>query len=152
MFHHHNAGKNNLLIPNKSFENVAQFRYLGTTIMYQSCIHDESKNKLNSGIACYHSVQNHLLSLLKILKINIYRTVILPVCVCEREREREIHTWSVTLREENKLRVFDNRVLRRILRLWRKWKEAGEECIMWSFIICMLYQILGWAGPKFQMD
>ena len=40
--------------------------------------------------------------------IKIYRTIILPVvlCVCE--------TWSMTLREERRLRVFENRVLRRI--------------------------------------
>ena len=42
------------------------------------------------------------------LKINIYRTIILPVVLygCE--------TWSLTLREENRLRVFEKRVLRRI--------------------------------------
>ena len=41
-------------------------------------------------------------------KIKIYRTIILPVVlyVCE--------TWSLTLREERKLRVFENMVLRRI--------------------------------------
>jgi len=44
----------------------------------------------------------------KNLKIKIYRTVILPVVLygCE--------TWSLTLQEERKLRVFENRVLRRI--------------------------------------
>jgi hypothetical protein len=42
------------------------------------------------------------------LKINIYRTIILPVAlyVCE--------AWSMTLREESRLRVFENRVLRRV--------------------------------------
>ena len=42
------------------------------------------------------------------LKIKIYRTIILPVVLygCE--------TWSLTLREERKLRVFENMVLRRI--------------------------------------
>jgi hypothetical protein len=45
----------------------------------------------------------------KNLKIKIYRTTILPVVLygCE--------TWSLTLREEHRLRVFENRVLRRIL-------------------------------------
>jgi hypothetical protein len=56
-----------------------------------------------------HSVQN-LLSfrlLSKNLKIKIYRTIILPVVLygCEN--------WSLTLREERRLRVFENRVLRR---------------------------------------
>jgi len=55
-------------------------------------------------------VHNHLsFSLLsKNLKINMYRTIILPVVLygCE--------TWPLTLREERRLRVFENRVLRRI--------------------------------------
>jgi hypothetical protein len=42
------------------------------------------------------------------LKVKIYKTIILPVVLygCE--------TWSLTLREEHRLRVFENRVLRRI--------------------------------------
>jgi hypothetical protein len=49
----------------------------------------------------------------KNLKIIIYKTVILPVIQygCE--------TWSLTLREEHGLRVFENRVLRRIFGLKR---------------------------------
>ena len=44
----------------------------------------------------------------KNIKIKIYRTVMLLVVLCGCE------TWSLTLREERKLRVFENRVLRRI--------------------------------------
>jgi hypothetical protein len=44
----------------------------------------------------------------KDLKIRIYMTIILPVALYECE------TWSLTLREEHRLRVFENRVLRRI--------------------------------------
>jgi hypothetical protein len=44
----------------------------------------------------------------KNLKIKIYKTVILPVVLYGYE------TWSVTLREEHRLKVFENRVLRRI--------------------------------------
>ena len=55
-------------------------------------------------------MQNLLSSRLlsKNVKIKIYRTIILPVVLygCE--------TWSLTLREESKLRVFENMVLRRI--------------------------------------
>jgi hypothetical protein len=50
---------------------------------------------------------------------------------------------SVTLREEHRLRVFENRVLRRILGpKGRKWGETGEDCIMRGFITCTLHQIL----------
>jgi hypothetical protein len=55
-------------------------------------------------------VQNLLTSCLlsKNVKIKIYRTIILPVVLYGRE------SWSLTLREECRLRVFDNEVLRRI--------------------------------------
>jgi hypothetical protein len=83
---------------------------LGTTLTNQNDIRDEIKNRLNSGNACYYSVQNLLSSRLisKNLKIKIYKTVILPVLLygCE--------TWSLTLGEEQRLRVFENKVLRRI--------------------------------------
>ena len=62
------------------------------------------------GNACYYSVQNLFSSSLlsKKLKIKICRTIMLPVVLygCE--------TWSLTLREECRLRVFENRVLRRV--------------------------------------
>jgi hypothetical protein len=73
-------------------------------------MHKEIKSRLNSGNACYHSVQSLLSSrlLCRNLKVKIYKTIILPVILygCE--------TWSLTLREEHRLRVFENRVLRRI--------------------------------------
>jgi hypothetical protein len=46
-----------MYIANRCSENVAQFRYLGTTIRNQNLIQDEIKMRLNSGISCYHSVQ-----------------------------------------------------------------------------------------------
>jgi len=68
------------------------------------------KSRLKLGNACCYSVQNLLSSsfLSKKLKIKIYRTIILPVVLygCE--------TWLLTLREERRLRVFENRVLRRV--------------------------------------
>ena len=100
-----------------SFESVGDFRYLGTTLTNQNSIQEEITSRLKSGNVYYHSVQNLFSSslLTKNLKIKIYRTIILPVVVygCE--------TWSLTLKEERRLRVFENRVLRRIF--WRKRDE-----------------------------
>jgi hypothetical protein len=101
--HHQNAGQyHDIKIGSRNFENVAQFRYLGTTVTNQTLIQDEIKRRLNSGNACYHSIKNILSSslLFKNVKIRIYKTMILPVVlyVCE--------TWSLTLREEHRLRVF----------------------------------------------
>jgi len=76
---------------------------------------------MKSGNACCHLVQNILSSssLSKNLKIKIYRTIMLPAVLygCE--------TWSLTLREERRLRVFENRVSRRIFG-YRKDKVTGE--------------------------
>jgi hypothetical protein len=56
---HRNAGQNHdVKMGNRCFENVAQFRCLGTTITNQNLIYEEIKRRLNSGNACYHSDQN----------------------------------------------------------------------------------------------
>jgi hypothetical protein len=78
---HHNAGQNrDIKIANRSFENVSQFKYLGTTVTNTNLIQEEIKRRSKSGNACCHSV--HLLSsrlLSKNLRIRIYKTIILPV-------------------------------------------------------------------------
>jgi hypothetical protein len=76
--------------------------------MLATLVYREIKRRLNN--ACYQSVQNplscHLLS--KKVKIIIYKVIIFPVVLygCD--------TWSMILREAHRLRVFENRVLRRI--------------------------------------
>jgi hypothetical protein len=106
-----NAGQYyDIKIAHRSSENVAQFKYLRTTVTNQNLIQEEIKKRLNSGKAWYHSVQNFLFSRLqsKNVKIRIYTSIILPVVPygCK--------TWSLTLREERRLRVFENRTLSRI--------------------------------------
>ena len=111
MYRDENAGRiHNIKIDNSSFERGEQFKYVGTTLTNQNSIQADNKSRLKPGNACYHSVPNLLFSsffLSKNINIKIYITIIFPVvCGCE--------TWSLTLREKGRLRVFENRVLRRI--------------------------------------
>jgi hypothetical protein len=91
-------------------------------------IQEEIKRRSNSGNAYYYSVQNLLSSRLlsKNLKSRIFKTIILPVVLygCE--------TWSLTLRKEIRLRVFENRVLRSIFGPKRdevtgEWRKLHNE-------------------------
>jgi hypothetical protein len=88
-------------------------------------MNEENKSRLNSGNVCYHSVQSILSSrLLSInIKVKIYKTIILPVVLYECE------IWSLTLRKEHRLRVFENRVPRKILVFGPRKDEATGECI-----------------------
>ena len=114
------------------------------------------KSRLKSGNACYHSVQNLLSSRLisKNLKVKIYRTIIFPVlCGCE--------TWSLTLREERKLRVFENMVWWRIFGSRRdevtwEWRRLHNEELndLYSspnFVRVIKSRRMGWAGHVARM-
>jgi hypothetical protein len=136
-----NAGQShNIKRANRSFENVAQFKYLGTTVTNQNLVEEEIKGSLNLGNVGYQSVQNFLSShLCRNVNIREYKTIILPVVLygCE--------TWYLTLGEEHRPRVFENRVLRRIfgpkrdevIGSWRKlhvaqmWRRGMHKGIWW---------------------
>jgi hypothetical protein len=127
--HHQNVEQNhNIKVFDRSFENVTQFKYLEMTITNQYLIQEKIKSRLNSSNACYHSVKNLLSSSLlsENLKIRIYRIKNLPVFLYGRE------IWSLTLREEHRLIVFENRMLRRIFGLKRDemtrcWRKLHNE-------------------------
>jgi hypothetical protein len=121
-------------------------------------IQEEIKRRLNSGNACYHSVQalpsSRLLS--KNLKIRIYKTIILPVVLygCE--------TWSLTLREEHRLSVFENRVLRRIFGQKRdevtgEWRKLHNEELRNLYSLPSIIRIIKskrirWVGHVARME
>jgi hypothetical protein len=88
---------------------VAKLKYLETTVTNQNLTHVEVKSRLNSSNACYIQLKDLFSCLLyKIVKIKIYKTIHLYIVsyVCEN--------WSLTLRKEDVLRVFENRMLRKI--------------------------------------
>jgi hypothetical protein len=136
---------------------MSQFRYLGTTVTNQNLIQEEIKRRLNSGNACYHLVQNLLSSRLlsKNVKIRISRTVILPVVLYG------CGIWSLTLKEEHKVRMFENRVLRRIFGRkrdevmggWRKLhnEELRELYSSPSIIGIIKSRKMKWAGHAARM-
>ena len=131
MYRDQNAERShNIKIGSSSFESVEEFKYkyMGTTLKNQSYIQEEIKSTLESRNAGCHSVQNLLSSSLlsKNTKIKIYRTIILPVVLYGRE------IWSLRLREGPRLKVCENRVLRRIFGPKRdevtgEWRKRHKE-------------------------
>jgi hypothetical protein len=114
-------------------------------------IQEEIERRLNSGNACYHLIHNLLSSRLlsKDVKIRIYKTVVLYEC----------EAWSLTLRDEHKSRVFENRVLRifglmdEVMGRWRKLQneELHDLHSLPSAIRIIKSRRIRWAGHVARM-
>ena len=130
---------------------------MGTALTNQNAIAEEIKSRLRSENACYHSVQNFLSSRLisKNLKIKICRAIILPVVLdgCE--------TLSLTLREERKLRVFENMELRIIFgprrdEVTEEWRRLHNEELNYLSSSARMVRVIKsrrmrWAGHVARM-
>ena len=76
-----------------------------------------------------------------VIKIKVYRTIIFPVVLCGSE------TWSLTLREERRLKVFENRVLRRIFGCKRdkvtgEWRRLHNENLYGVYSLPKIIQMI----------
>ncbi|KAJ4440485.1 hypothetical protein ANN_08626 [Periplaneta americana] len=154
---HSDVRPHKCLVCGKTFKQVEKFKYLGATVKNINDTWEEIKNRINMGNACYYSVEKLLSSSLlsKNLKVRIYKTVILPVVLygCE--------TWTLTLREEHRLRMFENKVLRKIFGAkrhevtgeWRKLHNTELHALYFSrdIIRNIKSRRLRWAGHVARM-
>jgi len=110
-------------IDDSTSKRTEELKYVRTTLTHQHSIQENITGRLKTGNVCCHSVQNLLFAVLlcKNIKVKIYRIVILPVVLygCE--------TWSPTLREERRLRVFKKWVPRKIFGAKR-----DEDTVEWG--------------------
>jgi len=123
----HAVQNHNIMVGNKSFERVEQSRYLGTTITNKFAFRKKLRVDWMQGmlaiigrrifclLVCYPSI-----------KIKIFRAVILPVVLygCE--------SWALTLREARRLRMFENKVVRKIFgpkkdEVTAEWRRLHKE-------------------------
>ena len=107
---------------------MLEFKYLGTTLTNQNSIAEEIKSRLISGITLLSFGAESFAFQVAIqkFKINIYRTIILPVVLYGYENR------SLKLRDERKVRVSENMVLRRIFgrksdEVMGEWRRLHNE-------------------------
>ena len=146
----HAVQNHNVYIGSKSFERLEHFNYLGTSLTNQNFFHEEIKCRLQSGNTCYYLAQNLSSSSLlsKNIKVQIYGTIILPFALYG------CNTWSSTVSEEHRLKVFSNRVLRKeygpmrdeVTGHWGRWHNETLYDLYSSNIWVIKSRRMRWAG------
>ncbi|KAL4103226.1 hypothetical protein QTP88_018603 [Uroleucon formosanum] len=105
-----NEDDSDLEVDGKSFQQVHDFKYLGVNINNRNCMHNEIKLRLKAGNGCYfamsHLFKSKLLS--RKNKEKLYTTYLRPVVTYA------CCTWATTAGDENKLNIFERKVLRKI--------------------------------------
>ena len=103
---------------------MEQFIYLGMAVTNQNHLHEEIKGRLKSANACYHSVQKILSSsfLFRNMKVIQYRELYLCQLFCMGVK------LGLTMTEKHRLRMFKNRLLRKIFGpkrevVTREWRQ-----------------------------
>lgn len=105
-----NIDQGPLRVDGHEFEKVNSFKYLGVVISNKNTEETEIQNRLNLANGCFYAL-NKLMSsklLSQTTKIRLYKTIISPILLYGAE------TWKLNKKEEKKLIVFENKVLRKI--------------------------------------
>ena len=103
--------ENPLEVDGLHFRSVTEFRYLGSTVTHDNDTSYEINARIQGGNRCLYAL-GHLFrskSLSRHAKLRIYNSVIRPIVLYACE------TWNLTVRAQERLLTFENRVLRRIL-------------------------------------
>lgn len=95
---------------NKRYEQVSRFTYLGSLVTENNVMAEEIKERIACGNRCYFSLQGVFKSknISRTTKTKIYKTLVRPVLMYGSE------TWTMTQMEEEWLRRWERKILRRI--------------------------------------
>jgi len=101
--------QNAITIKDMSFERVQNFKYLGVNINSQADSHKEIHRRITAGNKCYYALVKLFKSeALSRTKIRLYKTLVRPIALYA------CGAWASTKSNENKLMIFERKILRRI--------------------------------------
>jgi hypothetical protein len=146
----------NLKVEDKTFGGVSSFRYLGNVTDKEGrigeCVKDRIQAANKAYAANYHMLKSKIIK--RSAKMQIYKTVIRPVTTYGSE------TWTLTKLDENSLRIFERKILRKIHRpvqegdTWRiKYNEELNRLLKGEDIVKFIkVQRIRWLGHVKRME